>query len=159
MPRRIPGFDNRALRVCRLLNARRVRYLVAGGVAANLHGSVRATRDVDILIPRDLENAKRLLAALGELPYRVARELDAADIIRKLVTIVGDDPRVDILTVACSVTFEYAWPGRKVRRPGGVRVPYLGLVDLIKSKQTGRASDQADIEVLSSLLDPRKRSR
>jgi hypothetical protein len=35
------------LRLCRLLNRHRVRYLLAGGVAANLHGSV-ATRDVDI---------------------------------------------------------------------------------------------------------------
>jgi len=39
------GTDNRVLRVCRLLNRRRVRYLLAGGVAANLHGSVRATKD------------------------------------------------------------------------------------------------------------------
>ena len=158
MPRAIPGSDNRVLRVCRLLNAKHARYLVAGGVAANLHGSVRATRDVDILIPRDLQNANRLLAALSELPYRVARELDAAEIIHKPVTIVGDDPRVDVLTVACSVTFEQAWPGRKVRRPGGVRVPYLGLKDLIKSKQTGRASDLADVEVLSILLRSAKRS-
>jgi hypothetical protein len=26
---------------------------VAGGVAANLHGSVRATRDIDVLGPRE----------------------------------------------------------------------------------------------------------
>ena len=51
MPRRVPGTDNRVLRVCRLLNRRRVRYLIASGVAANLHGSVRATRDVDVLVP------------------------------------------------------------------------------------------------------------
>jgi hypothetical protein len=68
MPRRTPGTDNRALRVCRLLNRHRVRYLLAGGVAANLHGSVRATRDVDILVPRDRRNMARLLRALGELP-------------------------------------------------------------------------------------------
>ena len=45
------GTENRAIRVCRLLNRHRVRYLIAGGVAANLHGSVRATLDVDILVP------------------------------------------------------------------------------------------------------------
>ena len=49
MPRRTPGTDNRVLRVCRLLNRHRVRYLLAGGVAANLRGSVRATRDIEIL--------------------------------------------------------------------------------------------------------------
>ena len=61
--KRTPGSDNRVLRVCRLLNRHRVRYLLAGGVAANLHGSVRTTVDVDILVPRDLPNMTRLLRA------------------------------------------------------------------------------------------------
>jgi hypothetical protein len=134
--------------VCRLLNRHRVRYLLAGGVAANLHGSVRATRDVDILVPRDRKNMGRLIRALGELPYRVARELNADELVGKPITIVGDDPRVDVLTVAWTVTFEQAYPNRVVRRIQGIRVPYLALADLVASKQTGRPSDRADIEVL-----------
>lgn len=151
MPRPTPGTDNRVLRVCRLLNRHRVQYLIAGGVAANLHGSVRATRDVDLLVPRDVSNMTRLLRALGELPWRVAQELDAEEIVAKPFTIIGDDPRVDVLTVACSVTFERAWPNRKVRRIEGVRVPYLSLEDLKASKRTGRPSDIADLEVLDAL--------
>jgi hypothetical protein len=149
MPRRILGTDNRVLRVCGLLNRHRVRYLLAGGVAANLHGSVRATRDVDILVPRDARNMARLVAALGELPYRLAQELDPDEIVHNPVTIVGDDPRVDILTVAWTVTFGEAYPRRLVRRVQGIRVPYLALNDLIASKQTGRATDLADLEVLT----------
>ena len=154
MPRRTPGTDNRVLRVCRLLNRHRARYLLAGGVAANLHGSVRATKDVDILVPRDKANTARVLAALGELPYGIASELEASEIARNPITIVGDDPRVDILTVAWTVTFDQAWTGRVVRRIEGTRVPYLGRDDLIASKQTGRASDLADIEQLSNLPAP-----
>lgn len=150
MPRRVPGTDNRVLRVCRLLNRRRVRYLIAGGVAANLHGSVRATRDVDVLVPRDLRNTERLLLALSELPYGLAGELDPEEVLGNPVTIVGDDPRVDILTVAWSVTFDHAFPNRTVRRIQGVRVPYLSLPDLIASKQTGRAADEADLEALAN---------
>jgi hypothetical protein len=157
VPNATRGTDNRALRVCRLLNKRRARYLIAGGVAANLHGSVRATKDVDILVPRDLENTRIVLDALGELPYGIARELDAAIVTRHPFTIVGDDPRVDILTVAHSVKFETAWPRRVVRRIEGVRVQYLSLADLIASKQTGRASDRADIEVLRGLADSRQK--
>jgi len=127
-----------------------VRYLLAGGVAANLHGSVRATKDVDILVPRDARNTARLLDALADLPYGVARELDPADVARAPITIVGDDPRVDILTVAWTVSFEEAWPRRLVRRIGGVRVPYLSRQDLIASKQTGRPADLADLEVLAA---------
>ena len=148
MPKRIPGTDNRVLRVCRLLNRRRVRYVIIGGVAANLHGSVLATKDVDLLVPRDLKNMARMLDALGELPYGIARELDAGEVVRKPFTIIGDDPRVDILTVAATVSFDAAYPRRVVRRIAGVRVPYLNLDDLVRSKQTGRAQDIADIERL-----------
>lgn len=148
MRKRTRGTDNRVLRVCRLLNRNRVRYLVAGGVAANLHGSVRATKDVDVLVPRDARNMAKLLKALSELPWGVARELDPAETASKAVTIVGDDPRVDVLTVAWTVTFERAWPNRNVRRIQGVRVPFLSLADLKASKQTGRAADKADLEIL-----------
>ena len=92
----------------------------------------------------------RVLAALGELPDGIARELDASAISNNPITIVGDYPRVDILTIAWTVTFEHAWGSRVVRRIEGVRVPYLGRDDLIASKQTGRPADQADIEVLTS---------
>ena len=149
MPKTTPGTDNRVLLVCRLLNRHRVRYVLAGGVAANLHGSVRATKDVDVLVPKDPDNTTRLLAALSELPYGVAKELDVAQVFDKPITIVGDDPRVDILTVAWDVSYEQAARNREVRTIQRVRVPYLSRADLIRSKQTGRAADLADIEALS----------
>jgi len=130
------------------LNRHRVRYLLAGGVAANLHGSVRATKDVDVLVPRDARNMARLLKALSALPWGIARELDPVEIASKPITIIGDDPRVDVLTMAWTVTFDRAWPNRRVRRIDGVRVPYLALRDLRASKRTGRPSDTADLEVL-----------
>ena len=142
------GTDNRVLTVCRLLNRHRARYLLAGGVAANLHGSVRATKDVDILVPRDLRNMRRVHAALCELPYGIASELDPAEMLTRAITIVGDDPRVDVLTVAWTVKFEEAYPKRLVRRIQGIRVPYLSHADLIRSKKTGRAQDEADLERL-----------
>ncbi len=151
MPSATPGSDNRVVRVCRLLNARRVRYLLVGGVAANLHGSVRATKDVDVLVPKNLANATRLLHALTALPYRIAAELDPQEIVRKPFTIIGDDPRVDILTVAGSLSFEQAWPNRLVRRVEGTRIPFVGLDDLMISKRTGRPSDDADLHVLQQL--------
>lgn len=86
---------------------------------------------------------ERLLEALAQLPWRAAAEL-----VRKPLTIVGDDPRVDVLTVAWTVTFVQAWPNRKVRTIHGIRVPYLSLADLTASKQTGRPSDEADLAVL-----------
>lgn len=159
MTKRRPGTDNRVLLVCRLLNRHRVRYLLAGGVAANLHGAIRATRDVDVLIPRDLANAERLLAALAELSYGVADKFSAAEILAKPVTIIGDDPRVDVLTVAWTVRYESAARARVVRRIAGVSVPFLSLSDLLRSKRTGRPRDLADIEALKGLDAARRRAR
>jgi hypothetical protein len=96
---------------------------------------------------------ERVLEALSALPWGVARELNAAEIASKPITIVGDDPRVDILTVAWTVTFAEAWPRRRERRIDRVRVPYLSLADLRRSKQTGRASDLADLETLPETED------
>jgi hypothetical protein len=134
-----------------LLNRHRVRYLIAGGVAANLHGSVRATKDVDVLVPPDIRNMQRLLDALSALPWGIARELDPTEMAARPITIIGDDPRVDVLTVAWTVRFERAWPRRRVRRIARTRVPFLSLADLRASKRTGRASDRADLEALAKL--------
>ncbi|HLG20842.1 MAG TPA: hypothetical protein VI895_13640 [Bdellovibrionota bacterium] len=148
MPKKIPGTDNRVLYVCKLLNRYEVDYLVAGAVAANLHGTLRSTKDIDLLVPKNLENMKRLLDALSELPYGIAKDIDAEEIVHKPFTIVGDDPRVDILTVAGKTTYERARRRKKIRKVSGIPIPYLGLSDLIDSKKTGRPQDEADLQVL-----------
>lgn len=94
MARPTRGIGDKWIDVCRLLNRRGAAYIVVGGIAVNLHGHVRATRDLDILVPRDIENTRRILEALAELPYGMARELDAETVDARPITIIGDDPRV-----------------------------------------------------------------
>ena len=40
------------------LNAHNVRYLVVGAYAVSIHAQLRATKDLDILVKADAENAK-----------------------------------------------------------------------------------------------------
>jgi hypothetical protein len=48
------------------MNAAGVAYALCGGLAVNLHGHVRATRDIAILIPRsELDRARDALKQLG----------------------------------------------------------------------------------------------
>jgi predicted nucleotidyltransferase len=138
-------------RVCRLLNDAGARYLLVGGQAVLLHGVVRATRDIDIFVPRELENLERVLDALGELPYRIARELDAREVLQKPITIIGDDPRVDILTFAQGLSFDEAYERRCEIDVDGVRLPYMGLDDLLRMKDTSRLRDQSDLQSLRRL--------
>lgn len=141
----------RVARVCSLLNAHQAKYVLVGATAMQLWGTTRATRDVDILIEPTLENAERVLEALSNLTLGVATQWLAQEIITRPVTILGDMPRVDILTVAWSVHYRQAAPRAVVFEVEGVRIPTASLDDLIASKRTDRAQDLADIEVLEEI--------
>jgi predicted nucleotidyltransferase len=137
--------------VCAALNRAKAKYLVIGGIACILHGYARATEDIDILIARTEENAGRVLKALAALGYGFAREWSAAEILRRPITVIGDDPRVDVFTVAWSVKYENAEAKSGVVSVNGVRIPLIGLDDLIETKRTGRLQDAADIEALEEI--------
>ena len=56
-------------RVCGLLNEEDARYIVVGGQACILHGLVRTTEDVDILIDESEENYRNVITALSRLHW------------------------------------------------------------------------------------------
>jgi uncharacterized nucleotidyltransferase DUF6036 len=142
---------SRLVTVCRLLNQADVRYVIVGGFALALHGVVRATKDVDVLIEATVDNARRALKALQGLTYGIARELNPAEVVARPITIIGDDPRVDLLTLAWSVRYADAEPRMLRVRIEDVEIPYADLDTLIRSKQTGRLQDRADAEMLEDL--------
>lgn len=147
------GIETRLALVCRLLNHHDVRYVLIGGAAANLHGVIRPTKDIDVLIEPTVENARRALRALQGLGFGLARELDPQTVASRVFTIVGDSPRVDLVTVACGVTYAQAIAGAVPVRVEGVAVPLADLDTLIRSKRTGRHRDLGDIEELERLRE------
>ena len=146
-----PPFRTELAEICWRLNEAGARYLVVGARALQLRGSARATRDIDILIEPTEENAQRVLDALATTGYGFAREWAAAEVARKFVTIIGDSPRVDILTLAWSVRYRDAIRTAEHFEIEGVAVPTVSLDDLIASKQTGRPQDTADLVVLEEI--------
>lgn len=140
-----------AARVCAALNETGSKYLVIGGVACVLHGYVRATTDVDILIERTHHNAENVLAALAGVGFGFAREWTADEILKRPITVLGDDPAIDIFTVAWRTKYEDAEPRSSIVEVDGVDIPLIGLDDLIQTKQTGRPLDAADVEALEEI--------
>jgi Nucleotidyl transferase of unknown function (DUF2204) len=141
------------LRVCSLLNNHDARYLVIGGYACILHGMVRTTEDVDILIEETADNYQRIIDALAELEDHAARELTLQDFEENVVIKVADEVEVDVSRRAWSVTYAEAIPHARQREISGVVVPYLSLRDLIASKRTYREQDRVDLARLNTLLD------
>ena len=137
--------------VCSRLNQHRAHYVLVGAQAVQLWGTTRATNDIDVLIEKSVANAQRVLAALGEVGLGLAREWLAEEVAKKPVTIIGDMPRVDVLTVAWSVHYPEARKDATVFAVEGVEIPTASIEHLIASKRTGRLQDAADIEVLEEI--------
>ncbi|HEV8612821.1 MAG TPA: hypothetical protein VGQ73_04870, partial [Gemmatimonadales bacterium] len=84
------------------------------------------------------------------------REWLAEEVARNAVSILGDNPRVDLFTVAWSVRYGEAATAARQFEVEGVKIPAASLEHLIASKRTGRLQDAADIEVLEEI---RRRQR
>src|SRR6185503_15067420 len=78
MERRRLGMVGAIEAVLAALNAAKVRYLVAGGVAVVLHGHLRTTGDLDLIVQLSPTNVLRGVQALSELGYRPRAPVSAA---------------------------------------------------------------------------------
>ena len=139
------------LRVCSLLNAEGAKYLVVGGRAVILHGLIRTTEDVDILIEESTENFQRVIAGLAKMEGHFAAELTPEDFIENVVVSIGDEVHVDVSTRAWKVSYADAVPTSLETTIDSVRVPYLGWDMLLASKQTYREKDRLDLLQLQEL--------
>ena len=149
------------------LNSSRVKYLVAGGMAVNLHGVPRTTMDLDIIIDMERENIIKLITALKELGYRPRLPVppeDLADEEKRRVwieeknliafTFVHKDApaqEIDVL-ISSPVDFKTAYKDKIVREAEGLTIPAVGINSLIKMKQAaGRLTDHSDVEMLKKV--------
>lgn len=140
------------LRVCSLLNAHSAKYLVIGGHACILHGLVRTTEDVDILVEDSDENLKKVIAALSEMKGGAAKELTPRDLLENVVVKIADEVEVDVSRSAWRISFNNAIDSALHVEIDGVDVPYVDLKTLIATKETPREQDRADIVGLKRLL-------
>ncbi len=161
-----PAFDPEPM--LRALSQHRVRFVVVGGFAANYHGSVHVTFDLDITPEMSEENLERLSDALRELDAQVragdesfgfnhdARSLGAAT-VRNLRTPHGD---LD-LTILPAGTQGYEDLHRDSITDTvlGVVVEIASLADVIRSKAAAdRPKDHLTLPTLRRLLDEEEES-
>lgn len=132
-------------RVCALLNKAGARYLVVGAQACILHGLVRTTEDVDILIEETEENFHRVIQGLSGLADHAAAELTPADLRENAVVKIADEIEVDVSRRAWNVAYSDASATALTTEIEGIPIPYAALHTLIESKKTYRDRDRADL--------------
>lgn len=141
-------------------NAHGVEYLVVGAHALAAHGHVRATKDLDVWIRVDAENARRVLQALQAFGAPLL-DLTESDLTTPgLIFQIGVPPvRIDIITAIDGVDFAEAWATRMQTKFADQPVAVLSKETLIKNKRAaGRTQDLADVERLETRNKKRKRN-
>jgi predicted nucleotidyltransferase len=144
------------LRVCALLNAAEARYFIVGGYACILHGIIRTTKDVDLLVEPSEDNLRKVLAGLARMEDGWAKELTPKDLLENVVVKISDEVEVDVSTQAWKVRYADAQATAQEVEIEGVRIPFVGLETLIASKETYREIDQWDAAQLRQLAAQKK---
>jgi hypothetical protein len=149
------------------LNGAGVRYLVVGGVAVVLHGHLRTTADLDLVVSLEPANARRAIEAVTALGYRprapvpAERFADPAEraswIADKGLTVFSlwsdRTPGLEVdLFVREPFDFEAAWARRVTVSLDTTTATVASLEDLLGLKRAAnRPQDLADIEALEAI--------
>lgn len=149
------------------LNRAHVRYLVVGGVAVVLHGHLRTTADLDLVVDLSSDNLTRALDALEAAGFRprapvLLRALaDPATrrswVEEKNMQVFSlwhpELPGFEVdLFVEEPFDFEAAWQRRLDVDLETTRAPVVDRADLIELKRSaGRPQDLADVAALEAL--------
>ncbi len=95
------------------LNAHKVKYLVVGGYAVGFHSQPRATKDLDIFIGPDEQNARGVYDALARFGAPI-QNLTPRDLLDPIDSFrMGHAPlMIEILPVIKGIEFDDAWERR-----------------------------------------------
>jgi len=127
-----------------------VKYLVIGGYAVIRYGEPRYTKDLDLWVFADPENAQAIFSALKAFGAPLTN-LTPDDFSEEgYFYQMGVPPvRVDILMSVPGLSFDDAWERRENVDFDGVIMPFISRQDLIISKRaSGRPQDILDADAL-----------
>ncbi len=139
----------------RLFNANNVEYLVIDGYALIQYAEPRYTKDLDLWISTDPENASAVFRSLQHFGASL-EGLTQKDFAEDgFFYQMGVPPvRVDILMGIPGLTFQEAWNRRETVWFDDLPVIFISRKDLIRAKRaSGRPQDLIDADLLSQSLD------
>ena len=143
-------FDEEILKFWAALEDQKVRYIMVGGYATNLHGYQRYTGDIDIWIDDNIENRHRSRKAFAECGMGDYYMLETMQFVPGWTDFhLMNGLRLDIMVNMKGLegySFDECLNMASVAEIDGVNVPFLHLNQLIANKKAvNRLKDQVDV--------------
>jgi len=150
-------FDEEILKFWAALQKTKVKYIMVGGYATNLHGYQRFTGDIDIWIEDTTENRQRLREAFIESGMGDYYMLETIQFIPGWTDFyLMNGLRLDILVNMKGLegySFDECLNMAAVADIDGVQIPFLHINQLIANKKAvNRPKDQQDVIELEKIL-------
>ena len=160
-----------AMKIAELLKSlseARVGYVLVGGLAVQLHGYLRSTFDIDLVLAMNDENLARFIDVAkrcGMKPVipvdidalRDARQIDQWHREKGMLAFALREPQaggnlIDVL-VRPEITYERLLENAVEAELSGTKVRIAGIDDLLVMKSAAdRPKDRLDIEALEKIL-------
>jgi hypothetical protein len=152
--------DQSLLDFWKSLNHFGVKYIMVGGVAVNLHGYSRTTKDIDVWIKDTRDNRKLLGLAFAEFGYDEI-DLEEFQFIPGWTDFyIGSGIVLDVLVEMVGIegyTFDECLHISSIAEIEDVPVPFLHINQLIANKKAvNRPKDQIDVIELEKIVKLRK---
>jgi glutaredoxin len=144
----------------------KVKYIIVGGIAINLHGFLRSTADMDILVDMTDENLGKIVRILKKQGYHVKQPVDPMGIAdeetrhdwihnknMKAFNFYKENEykEVDII-IESPVSYQEAKKNVLQLKIDSMKIPVISINDLIRMKShAGREVDLKDIEQLKKI--------
>jgi predicted nucleotidyltransferase component of viral defense system len=155
--------------ILREFQKQKLRYLIVGGIAVNLHGYPRFTNDIDILLALDHQNLAIMAGIMESMGYQQRlpisiQELGDENRMQTLMKEKGliaysfinaKEPQfsIDVL-VGESLAFEKFSSHKMIAEAWGLQIPVVSIDDLIAMKKnSNREKDIQDVVALLELKD------
>lgn len=148
-------------RVCDRFNEAKIPYAIVGGYAVALHGAVRGTVDIDIVIEWTLKNLLKMEKVLKELGLISRLPIDADSVFhfkeeyiqkRNLIGWNFYNPNNPLQQVDIIIPFDLKHHKIKIMQTIEGKVKVLAKEDLIEMKRkSGRKQDLEDVKALEAL--------
>jgi len=148
-------------RLIKSLHTYEVNYALVGGYAVALHGAVRGTMDIDLVIQIDELSFSQVEKAMAEIGLQPRLPVTASDVFhfreeyiknRNMIAWSFVNPNNPTEMVDIIITENLSMLESVTKQAFGLNIQVLSIKDLIAMKRkAGRPQDVEDVKVLEQL--------